>query len=250
MTTDKRRGISRRQLIRYAGNGGAVVSGAALPGVTGCAAAAAAGFNPAIDTWLAGIASSIAATLITDGVQKGLSGAFKSSTTPVQNQVNSATSRSTGYSAVYDDTWAHPGPPVVLVGIVKKVGIGDPMTDRLVACVDGGKQVVEFETWAWQGLYLYIDSLTYGKQGADLTRMQELCILSLIPSGVKPNAGRSPQGTVGWMTYRTRNGTVEIAYVKESDGTRSAFVTAEGIPNELGKPTETKFSLPSAAAPV
>ena len=122
------------------------------------------------------------------------------------------------------------------------------MTDRMVACVETGKKAVVFEAWAWQGLYMYVDNLIEGKSGADLTRLQTLCALSLLPSGTEPNSGTSPNKTVGWMTYLTHNGSVEIAYVAEPDGTRSALITAEGIPDENNRPTIKKFTLPAAAA--
>ena len=60
--------------------------------------------------------------------------------------------------------------------------------------------------------------------------------------------GSSPGGTVGWMTYQARNGTVEIAKISDPDGSMSAIITANGIPDAKHKPTKKKFTLPTEIA--
>ncbi|MFD3975682.1 hypothetical protein [Streptomyces cyaneofuscatus] len=122
------------------------------------------------------------------------------------------------------------------------------MADRLVACVNSGKQAVVFDPWAWQALSMFVHDLTQKKAGSDLAMVQSLCLLTLIPSGVSPRTGRSSEGTVGWMTYQARNGIVEMAKISEPDGTVSAIVTADGILDAERRPTKKKFVLPARAA--
>lgn len=231
------RGVSRRAALRLGGSALAV----AATGLTSCAGTGAV-FNPATVTWLSDLAGAVAATQI-DKALGGLSGIWK----PWSSKAASTVASSTQGREFYYEAWAHPAPPVILFSIMDK-DRADPMRDTLLACVDTGKEAVRFEPWAWQALSMYVHEITDKKTGDDLAAYQSLCLLTLIPSGTKPNRKVSPEGTVAWMTYQARNGTVEIAKVEEPDGSMSAHVTASGILDASQSARKMKYKLPTQAA--
>jgi hypothetical protein len=122
------------------------------------------------------------------------------------------------------------------------------MHDHMVACVDYGESAIVFKAWAWQSLAMFVHDLTHGKSGETLVQARDLCVLTLIPSGVRPSYGRSPEGTVGWMTYESRNGIVEIAEIRRSGTSRIGVVTAYGMRDDNGQPTTRSFQLPRHAS--
>lgn len=231
--------IDRRQFLTATGAGIAMATG-----VGSCAATpvVATAFNPAVQGWLGSLATMIAADVIGDIINDRIDGRWKSWTKATSQAVSEE-----------DFEWhgtvshGHPVPPTILIR-TSKAKKGDPMTDRLLACVDKGRASVVFEAWAWQALSMFVQQLLRGKEGADRAGFQSLAVLSLIPSGTKPSTGNSPRGSVGWMTYETRNGSVEIAKVKKSGGSHIAIITAEGIPDKNHNPTVKEFTLPAVAA--
>ena len=240
------RGLSRRRLLQVSGASAlAVGSGGALGGCAAAAEPAAeeAVFNPALDDWLEKIASDVGATLVEDAWDKGLSGFFSS----WSDNVKTAQDQTTGYQWFSGNYYVHTVPPVVLLSMYKAED-ADPLTDGLLACVNDGKDAVVFEPWAWQALSMFVNELTQGKTGADLAGFQSLCVLSLIPSGTAPKSGSSPEGSVAWMTYRTRNGDVEITRQKQPDGSYTATIKANGIPDADHKPTVKEYPLPTQVA--
>jgi hypothetical protein len=130
-----------------------------------------------------------------------------------------------------------------MVGASKTPG-GDPWTDRLIACVDNGEAAVVFEPWAWQTLSMFVHHLTDGKTDDDLAQAQALCALTLIPSGVNPDSGQSPARTVGWLTYKSHNGTVEISWAEGSDDSKNGIISASAIRDAHGDPLTKSFLLP------
>lgn len=246
------RDVSRRRVLQASGATALALAGGA--GLSACGPAAAAGaaeaggaeaFNPAMWDWLAGIGKAIGATLIEDAFSKGLSGLFSSWTKNVNSTVSDRTQKGP-FDYTYNDYWVHHVPPVVLVGVTQKDA--NPLTDKLLACVSTGHDAVLFEPWAWQALSMFVNELTSGKTGTDLAGFQALCVLSLIPSGTTPKSGTSPQGSVAWMTYQTHNGIVEISQELQADGSYSATVKANGIPDAQGKPTLKQYTLPTEVA--
>lgn len=245
-------GWSRRRFVTATSASTLAVVGSTA--LTSCTAAAApavedAAFNPAAYSWLKQIASTVGATVIEDALTKGLKDvedfAFSGWNTKIKNTVSNSASTAP-FTYIYNDYWAHRVPPVVLVGITQKVS--DPLTDKMLACVNSGQDSVLFEAWAWQALSMLTNDLTANKTGADLTGFQALCLISLIPCGTAPKTGSSPEGLVGWMTYETRNGTVEISRHKEPDGTYRATIQADGIPDAAGNATVKDYPLPTAVA--
>ncbi len=233
--------VSRRTTLRW---GAAAAVTASTIGLSSCTAAArAAVFNPATKDWLTELARSIAAIQIEKALDKGLKGIWEAWSENTEETIDEAT----GGEKHWYSAWAHPVPPVVMISL-SATKQGDPMRDRLVACVNEGRQSVVFEAWAWQALSMFLHDLTQDKTGADLAMVRSLCQLTLVPSGVAPKTGGSPAGTVDWMAYQARNGEVEITRIVEPDGSASAIVTAEGIPDADQNPVKKKFTLPTGAA--
>ncbi|MBS2963404.1 hypothetical protein KGA66_10130 [Actinocrinis puniceicyclus] len=231
-------GVERRRLLTAAGGSLVSVAGA----LASCSVAAEAVFNPATVNWLAQLGSAVAASLVEDALKVGLTDAWKSWTKNVNDRVD----EQNDFPYYYASVWLHAVPPTVLVKLSKGTQ-SDPMSDCLLACVDGGQQAIRFDAWAWQTLMMFVHELTGGKSGDDLSGFQALCLISLIPSG-PPKAGQSPSGKVGWMSYQARNGSVEIDRQTEPDGSVVGVITATGIPAADGKPTSKKYTLPAQAA--
>jgi hypothetical protein len=140
--------------------------------------------------------------------------------------------------------WGHPVPPVILVQISKKRD-GDPAADLLVAFVNTGRQYVVLKPWAWQTLLMFVHSLTSGQSGAGLDIAKAGCALSLMPSGVRPVSGHSPEGTVDWVSYKSRNGVVEISRVQGTNSSVTGVITATAISDADGQPLRMSFGLPA-----
>lgn len=140
--------------------------------------------------------------------------------------------------------WGHPVPPVVMVQ-VSQTRAGDPTTDLLVAFVNTGYQYVVLKPWAWQTLLMFVHNLTSNQSGAGLDIAKAGCALSLLPSGVRPVSGQSPEGTVDWVTYKSRNGTVEISRVQGSNTSTTGVITASAIQDGNGQPLVMSFGLPT-----
>jgi hypothetical protein len=238
--------IPRRLLLKATGASAIALSAGASSAA--CAAAAPvvpAVFNPAVDSWLADLGTQVAASLVTDAVKSGASKLWPSWRDAIKKRVTEST---TGTWRWYGNNfWQHSGPPTVLFG-VSTTDQWDPMTDGLVACVEGGKSAVVFQPWAWQALSMFVHQLTDKRTGDDLAAYQSLAVVSLIPSGQRPESGHSRNNSVGWMSYETRNGYVEIARLAEPDGSTTATVTASGIPDGKQLPRKLKFTLPAKSA--
>jgi hypothetical protein len=234
--------LNRRSILKSAGLGCLMLGSAGL--ITSCEAAA---FSPAILDWLSQLGTSIAATEIENIAEGGLKAAWQKWGPGVEAAIANQPS-SYGYD--YPNGWVHPKPPVALVGVsrTKSYDAGvDPYTDRLLACVEGGRKVVVFEAWAWQTLSSFVNSFTNGLTGDDLAHAQDLCVSGVIPCATrqKTQTGESPEGTVGWMTYNTLLGYVEISWAIQSDNTYNGTLTATGILDANGNPTVKSFPLPS-----
>ena len=233
------RSVNRRTVLRWTAS---TAAAGAVVGLSSCGAAATSAFNPATADWLASLASSVAATQIENALDGGLKGLWHAWSAHTTKTVDTASPKT-----FYYDAWAHPAPPAILFSVSDTRQL-DPMNDRLLACVNGGREAVRFEPWAWQGLSMYLHRITTDKDGDELAAFQSLCLLTLIPAGTQPDRGSSPEGTVDWMTYKARNGTVEITKVAEPDGTLTAHVTASGILDATRTPRKMKFKLPTQAA--
>ena len=228
--------------------GGAMVAGLGFS-LGGCSAAAeAAVFNPAVDTWLWDLAQSIAATQLTNFLNNGISklaGYWREWYDGVTNQVQD-------YQVVWNDCYGHTIPPVVLAQVSNNKSElnndGDPMRDGLVACVDSGEKAVYFDPWAWQALSMYVHEMTSGLSGQNLANAQRVCVSGLIPSGTRPKSGQSPENVVEWMTYDTRSGPVEIGKLLGADGNYLATVKATGIWDADQQPLVKQYKLPTASA--
>jgi hypothetical protein len=230
--------VNRRRFIKAAGAG--CLALATAGSITSCTAAA---FNPAVVDWLSQLALAVGAAEVEKVIEGGLDRAWHAWQAGVKE---AAASQPSPYVHCQSTGWVHPVPPVVMVGVSKSTQT-DPMTDHLIACVDNGQNAIIFEPWAWQTLSMFAHSLTDGKTGDDLAQVQELCALTVIPSGVRGHTGRSTAGTVHWLTYQSRNGYVEIALAPGSENSWNGSLTASGIPDAYGSYLTRTFTLPMTA---
>lgn len=142
--------------------------------------------------------------------------------------------------------YAHPVPPMVMLR-ASRTRHGDPRTDLLVVFVDKGRKHIVFKPWAWQTLALFVNYLTANQDPANLSVARAVCVLTLVPSGTKPQTGTIPGGLVDFYNYESRNGNVRIALVQESNGSPTGVITASAIPGGDGLPLVKHFTLPRQA---
>lgn len=219
--------LSRRTLIGVATTvplvALATASCAAAPAVT-------AVFNPVVDSWLVDLAVGIGATALGAKLSEGLDDLWADWTQPIKDTVFEQS------DYVYSTLYGHPVPPVLLVGLCgEKI---NPATDRLAAYVDAGKSAVIFEPWAWQCLAHFINEFTGERTGDDLAAYRALLALSLAPSGVAAETDESPEGSVEYITYQARNGTVEISRLDSR-----VRISVSAIPTEDDEPTVRTYDL-------
>jgi hypothetical protein len=139
--------------------------------------------------------------------------------------------------------FAHPVPPMVMMR-ASLVPHGDPHTDLLYVFVDQGRKHIVLKPWAWQTLAHFVNYLTANQDPANLSVARAVCVLTLVPSGLKPRTGRIPGGLVDFYNYKSRNGNVKIALVQESNGGPTGVITASAIPGGDGLPLVKHFTLP------
>lgn len=226
--------VSRRTLI----GAGTLLGAGALTSLTGCAAAAPVVFNPVTDSWLAELATTIGAQVAASEITKGIDAAWQSWFPKLQSTLDTIDS-----PFIYDQAFGHPVPPVVLVGLCQTKD-SHPETDRLAAFVNAGTDCVVFEPWAWQALSMFTHALVDNRKDDDLAAYKALGALALAPSGKAAETGKSSQGSVSYMTYEARYGTVEISRLDST-----VQVSASGIPTASGAPTVKKFDLQPTSTP-
>jgi hypothetical protein len=278
------RPFSRRQLFKA--SGGLAVGGAvAATGLTACSAPWDNGqFNPAIRNWIQTLALGVGAAVIKSVLKPGSSGEADAEWAAWEPEVDGslgdiladgallaladkvASRAAIGHAktAVTLDAYTtpaatkrlhvpgnvgygHPVPPVILVQ-VSRTAHGDPTTDLLLAYVTTGKQHVVMEPWAWQTLLSFVNSMTSGQSGPNLDIASAGCALSLLPSAIRPKTGESPEGTVDWVTYKSKNGWIEIARVQSSNTSATGVLTASSIlDSSTGQPLSMSFPLPATS---
>jgi hypothetical protein len=223
--------LSRRGLL-----GGVLLAPVVAVGVASCAAApvAVAAFDPVVDGWFVELATNLGANVIGAEVTKALDGVWSSWQKPINKALDSMD------TYFYPGAYGHPVPPVALLRLsaAKK---DHPPTDSLAAFVEGGNQLIVFKPWAWQGMSMFVHSLTQKLKGDDLAAYRALLALTLAPSGKLPVTGSSPEGSVDFVTYQARNGVVEIVRFDTT-----VQISVSGIPTAQGKPTVRKFTLPAS----
>jgi hypothetical protein len=216
--------LSRRSFLMSA----SAVGAASTLALTGCVAAV-----PAIELsagWLSDIAISIGAGVASTAVSKGLDGIWSSWNDSVQAKMPDFN--------VYEHAYGHPIPPVLLVGLSPTMK-GRPQTDHLAAFVNDGQEVILFEPWAWQGMWMFARALVDKRSGDDRAAYQSLGAITLAPSGTAPTTGASPSGAVAYMSYEARESVVEIVRFD-----KTVQVSVSGIVASDGGPTKKLFQLP------
>lgn len=258
------RSYSRRQVLKSSAVTGALAAGL-VGGLSSCTPPWDSKFSPKIPDWLQQISIAVGAGVITEILTRGLKRAWPAWEPEIGGSLEEilAGAAIAADSAVSGDGhlsgglistmaarrfipggigWGHPVPPVIMVQ-VSQTPHGDPATDLLVTFVNTGSQRIVLKPWAWQTLLMFVHNLTDGQSGASLDIARAGCALSLLPSAVRPSSGHSPEGTVDWVTYHSRNGWVEIS--RQASDTSTGVITASAIQDSRGKLLSMRFSLPS-----
>ncbi len=276
--------FSRRQIFKT--SWGLAVGGAALAtGISACSAPwDSKKFNPAIKGWMKALALGVGAAVLDNVLKPAAAGeadAEWAAWTPevdgslgelladgallaLADKVAGRAASGRAGSAITLDAYTapaatkqlyvpgnvgygHPVPPVIMVQ-VSRAPQGDPSSDLLLAYVTTGKQHVVLEPWAWQTLLSFVNSLTSGQSGPNLDIASAGCALSLLPSAIRPKTGASPEGTVDWVTYDSKNGWIEIARVQSSNTSATGVLTSSSIlDSSTGQPLSLSFPLPATS---
>jgi hypothetical protein len=230
--------ISRRMLLGFT-CAGAVTAGLA-PLLSSCAAPAeAAVANPATWDWLWALAEDIAAQVIAKTLEDSFAGIFRHWRSPTAWQVGNQQRYPWYASEIYGVF----GPSAVLVRLSHSRH-GNPLTDGLLVSTQHGKTAIILPPWAWQGLAMFVASELHGKTGSDLAEGRQVCGLTLIPSKPRVRSRRSPLNTVGYVTYKTTTGWVEISRQSGLSGS-TVEVLANGLDSQSGTQTSRTFKLPT-----
>jgi hypothetical protein len=234
--------INRRNGLRLAG--AAALTAGLAPVLSSCAAAApAAEFvaeNPATWEWLTTLANSVAASVIADTIENTFKGIFQSWRGGTAIQASKVSNTYPWYrGGIRGVTTA----PAVLIGLSESKD-GDPLTDGLLVTMQSGTTAVVLPGWSWQGLSMFIGAELHGKMGNDLAEGRQLCSLTLIPSKPRLVSGNSPLNTVGYVTYKTTTGWVEISRQTDA-GNSTVEVLATNLYSQNGTQTSRTFRLPT-----
>ena len=146
-----------------------------------------------------------------------------------------------GYTFPSNSCYGDAVPPAIIFSTGTSEA-DDPGTDRMIVGVNGGAESVVFEPWAWQALYKFISEYTANKSGDELAGFRALCKISLIPSGTITTASTAT-GLSEILTYKTRNGEVEMNRRTNQDGSLTVQVVATGIPDLRSRPTTREYKL-------
>ncbi|WP_157931841.1 hypothetical protein [Mycobacteroides abscessus] len=209
---------------------------AAIP-TTSCAAPAAT--TAISSSWLSQLGNAVAAGLIVEGAKAALPELWRSWQGSRQAAYDSL--RDDGYPWVSNYQYGDSVPPAIFFSVSRKE-LKDTSSDLLVFCVESGAHIA-FVPWAWQALVMCINDLTSGKEGDTLSGFRALCKISLIPAAIIGGVN-SPLGYSELLSYKARNGEVELNRSMQSDGSTRVQIIATGIPVANGGPTMREFTLP------
>ncbi|KZE91946.1 hypothetical protein AVP41_01496 [Microbacterium sp. TNHR37B] len=234
--------INRRSLLTTAAVGSlAALSTTAL---AGCAAPAVApvltGASGIGATWLADMTAALAAGAIVAAVSDPLKDAWQKWEKGRQRAYAEEGER--GHQYVTQACYGDSVPPAMMFASCQAKE-ADVSSDRFIVCVKGGEEYVGFDPWAWQALYLFIDDLTKGKEGDTLAGFRALCKISLIPSATISSSSVTESGRSQLLSYKTRNGEVEMNRRTNSDGSTTVQVVSTGIPSASSVTTTREVNL-------
>jgi hypothetical protein len=211
----------------------AAAAGSAL---AGCASPALA-----IPTqgWLSSMTAALSASLIANRVDDALTGVWED--WQAGRLTACAEQAEEGYEFTSRACYGDEIPPAIIFSTSKQA-TENINTDRMIVGVSGGAESVVFDPWAWQALYLFVSEYTKGKTGDDLEGFRALCRISLVPSGTISSSSTAT-GRSELLTYKTRNGEVEMNRRTLQSGATSVQVVATGIPTQQRRATVKEFTL-------
>lgn len=223
--------FDRRNLMRLVAAGGvAATAGLAL---TSCAATVPA------SGWLSHMTSALAAGVIADGLDTALTAGWAAWE---EGRVQARRAQAEEGYIFYSTYCYGDAVPPAIIHSSHLAEEDDPTTDRMIVGVNGGADSIVFESWAWQALYLFVAEYTGNKSGDELAGFRALCKISLLPCGTITSSSTST-GLSEILTYKTRNGEVEMNRRTTQNGSTSVQVVATGIPTAKNRPTSKEFTL-------
>lgn len=227
--------LDRRSLFRL----GAVGTLAALtvPALTSCAAPALSSLGA---TWFQAMTAALVANVAAVPVTSGLQGYWAEWQSGLDRTIAAESEQGFGFHTA---NCANDGvPPAVVFATSQQDGL-DGETDRFIVCVERGEEYVAFEPWAWKALYSFAVDLTDGKDGDTLAGFQALCRISLVPNATLTTSVATESNRSELLTYRTRNGEVEMNRRTNDDGSTTVQVVATGIPSARDSATTREFNV-------
>lgn len=247
-----------RQLRRRVVLQAAAAAGLA-PLASGCQAAGAALSNPAVQSWLVGLASTLGATIITDLAKQGADKTIKDWSTgfweayhrlmPDRTQPGQECAYATGYRS--EGT-----PAFLLIALVAaatssrsecQASKSDPLNDPCAVIINKGKDSFLLPAWAWQTLVTFAQDQTSSKRDADLQQMKALLSVALGPTSSKVESNRSWANAVAYVSYMTHLGPVDLAKVEKPDHSFTGLIKVSGFPDKQGFATVWEYKLPTSA---
>lgn len=227
------------------------------PLTTGCQAAGSALSNPAVQSWLVGLASTLGATVITDLFKEGPDKTLKEWSTGFWEVYDRLMPDRTESRCVYTKGYRSEGVPAfLLVALVAAATSGvsdcerqpsDPMNDPCAVVINKGKDCFLLPAWAWQTLVTFGEDQVSGKHDAELQQMKALLAVALAPTSSKVESRQSWAKAVAYVSYMTHLGPVDLAKVEKPDHSFSGMIKVSGFPDKQGFATVWEYKLPTSA---
>lgn len=233
--------ISRRALLASG------VSAPLLGGGCGAAAPAVgpALSNPATQTFLVSVATSLGASAIEDVLKEGAKGLEKWYG-PTQEWITKWNRKKKSY--YYHEVFKSEASPAFLLVRTSLDANGNPLKDEVGVILNYGAEAVRLPAWAWQTLIMFSEAFLQGRDGANEAQARALMVAALAPTTSKVAKHATPAGAIATVSYQTKLGPVDLAKVEESDHSYSGVIKVSGIPDEALESIVSHYPLPTRVA--
>lgn len=108
---------------------------------------------------------------------------------------------------------------------------------------DAASDVVLLPMWAWMTLREFTKEQYSDKEGADLKRTQALLRMAIRPTSSRTDQHETPGNAVATVSWKTKEGQVDIARIEKDDHTYKGVIKVFGYPDENGLPTVVEMDL-------
>jgi len=245
--------LDRRSLLRSA------AIAASIPLVAGCGAAAAVLKNPATQTWLATLAATLGANIVTDLAKEGPDEATKAWLTGFwELYAHWFPDRGDNGCAYTSECYrADATPAFLLIALVAAAtpdaaacenAQSDPLNDPCGVVINEGKDGILLPAWAWQTLVTFANDQTGSKRDAELEQTKALLSVTLAPTSSKVQSDQSWARAVEYVSYMTHVGPVDLAKVERPDHSFTGMIKVSGFPDKVGAATVWEYALPTTNA--